>query len=232
MVKYLPAAGLGGDYYDIFEMGDRKHFGVLIADSKTHGMAAALLSVLLKTRIEEMKDRFPESRAFVEYLNAEIQQMNQKALSQLALLYGIFDRSTLTFRYTSAGHLKPLLWRGGRPEPLPPVSNPPLGGVDRFAFRECAVTLRPGDLLIFHTDGLEGPLTDRHPSAFEKMVEILKDKEPRPDPLDVQNELMALVDRSIERKPLEDDLTMIHLSIDEKTLYIPASTTPVSTNKG
>ena len=52
--KYLPATGVGGDYYDIFEMGDRRFFGLLLADSKSHGMAAALLSVLLKTSINQM----------------------------------------------------------------------------------------------------------------------------------------------------------------------------------
>lgn len=228
-VKYIPAAGLGGDYYDIFEMGDRKHFGILMADSKTHGMAAALLSVLLKTRIEEMKDRFPDSKSFVEYLNQEIQGMQQKELSQLALLYGILDRSSLTFRFTVAGHLKPLLWRSGAPEAIAIAQNPPLGGIDHFTFRENSVSLKPGDLLILHTDGLEAPLTQNSPSAFEKMAQILKEKHPTPDPLEVQNELMALIDRFTERKPLQDDLTLIHLSIDERALYaVPLTSVPKS----
>ena len=31
---------------------------------------------------------------------------------------------------------------------------------------------------------------------------------------------MGLVDHYIERKPLEDDLTLIHFAIDERALYV------------
>ena len=84
-VKYIPAAGAGGDYYDIFEFGDRKRFGVLMADSKTHGMAASLLSVLLKVRLEEMKDRFPDSKSFVEFLNRQMQELHKNDLANMSL---------------------------------------------------------------------------------------------------------------------------------------------------
>jgi hypothetical protein len=39
----------------------------------------------------------------------------------------------------------------------------------------------------------------------------------------VQNELMGLVDRHLERQPLRDDLTLIHFAIDEKALYVAGS---------
>jgi sigma-B regulation protein RsbU (phosphoserine phosphatase) len=219
-VKYIPAAGRGGDYYDIFEFGDRKRFGVLMADSKTHGMAAALLSVLLKVRLEEMRDRFPDSRCFVDYLNREIQVVASKELASLSLLYGILDRSSLTFQYTLAGPIKPLLWRRGEPAALSISEDPPLGGIDQYSFRENTIALMPGDLLILHTDGLEAPLAAHESSSFDKIVQILKRRNPSPDPLEVQNELMALVDRYVEKKPLEDDLTLIHFAINERALYV------------
>lgn len=222
-VKYLPAAGLGGDYYDIFEFGDRKRFGVLLADSKTHGMAAALLSVLIKVRLEEMKDRFPNSHSFVEFVNREIQQLHKKDMAPLSLLYGILDRSTLTFRFTVAGPMRPLLWRDGKPAEFPVLGNPLLGTNDHFDFRENEVTLNPGDLMILHTDGLEAPLTQDHSTAFDKLVQILEKKKHSPDPLEVQNELMALIDRFVEKRPLADDLTVIHFAINARALYVAQS---------
>lgn len=214
-VKYLPAAGLGGDYYDIFEFGDRKRFGILLADSKTHGMAAALLGVLLKVRLEEMKDRFPDSQSFVEFINREILE-HQKNLAALSLLYGIFDRSTLTFSFTSAGNLRPILWRAGKAVPVEIAGNPALGGTTQFAFRENQVTLSPGDLLVFFTDGLDTALGN----AQKKLLEVLKTKSASPHPLEIQNELIATINQTVEKKSLKDDITLIHFSVDERALYV------------
>lgn len=219
-VKYIAAPGAGGDYYDIFEFGDKKRFGILIADSKTHGIAAALLSVLVKVRLEEMKHRFPDSKSFVEFLNREIQQLHEREMLSLSLLYGILDRSSLVFQYTIAGSLKPILWRLGESPQLSLSTSPPLGGIDHFPFRENFLSLKPGDLLIFHTDGLEQPLNFRDENADAKLIEVLKAKDLSPDPLDLQNELMALVDRFVEARQLKDDITLIQLSIDERTLYL------------
>ncbi|MBI4406280.1 MAG: SpoIIE family protein phosphatase [Deltaproteobacteria bacterium] len=219
-VKYLPSTGAGGDYYDIFEFGDKKRFGILIADSKTHGLAASLLSVLIKVRLEEMKERFPDSKTFVDFLNHELQKVYEKNMASLSLLYGIIDRTSLTFQYTIAGDFKPILWRLGESAPLAICANPPLGGVDHYPFRENYLTLKPGDLLILHTDGLIKPLSEPNSTAHDKIVQILKSTEPAPDPLNLQNELLALVEKYTDQTNLEDDLTLIQLYIHERTLYL------------
>jgi serine phosphatase RsbU (regulator of sigma subunit) len=218
--KYVPAPGIGGDYYDIFEFGDRRRFGVLLADSKTHGMAAALLSVLLKVRLEEMKDRFPDSKTFVEFIHQEIQSAHSKDIAPMSLLYAILDRTSLTLQYTTAGSLKPLLWRESAAVDLNSPSNPILGGTDHTGFREATVRLRPGDLLIFHTDGLEAPIGRGHSSAQSKILDLLKRAHPFAHPLELQNELMALIDEYVEKNALKDDLTVLHLAIDERAMYL------------
>jgi serine phosphatase RsbU (regulator of sigma subunit) len=178
--------------------------------------------VLLKVRLEEMKDRFPDSKTFVEFLNRQIQELHKNDLANMSLMYGILDRSSLSFQYTTAGPWKPILWRKGAPCAVDIASNPPLGGMDHYVFRESAVQLMPGDLLILHTDGLDAAVSSDHGSAFDKIVRILE-KEQAPTPLDVQNELMGLVYRYLDRQPLEDDLTLIHFAVDERALYVAGS---------
>jgi len=218
--KFVAAAGVGGDYYDVFELDDRKRLGVLMADSQTHGIAAALLSVLLKTRIEDMKDRFPDSKSFMEYLNREIREHHGDSLAQTAILYGILDRLSLSFRFTSAGHLRPLVWRDGQSVSVPPSHNPPIGAADQYSFEETVVDLRPGDLLFLHTGGLAGPLGTVGGDTTPALRSLLGKFTARPDPLEVQNELLALVRRFQEGKTLDDDITMLQISIDEKVFYV------------
>src|SRR6201996_1190472 len=45
--RYIPASSIGGDFYD-FIVIDEQHLGILIADVSGHGMAAALISSMLK----------------------------------------------------------------------------------------------------------------------------------------------------------------------------------------
>ncbi len=219
-VKYIPASGGGGDYYDIFEFGDKKRFGILLADSKSHGMAAALLTVLLKLRLEEMKDRFPDSKSFITFLNQEIKTVHDKIGSSISLFYGILDRASLTFQYTAAGSLKPIWWRGGRSKLVPSSQNPEVGGRDHFEFRENTLQLQPGDLMILYTNGVEAPLKKKKMLCEERILELLKKREPSPEPLDVQNELMGVIDEYTAKKKLKDDLTLIHLAVDERAMYV------------
>ena len=222
-VKHVPAAGVGGDYYDIFEFGDRMRFGLLIADSKTHGMAAALLATLIRIRLDELKERFPDSQSLVAHIHREVEHLHARDLAPLSLLYGVLDRSSLTFRFTSAGTLKPLLWRMGNQVKISIAPNPPLGERAPFEFKESELALRPGDLLVFFTDGLEGLTQADFPSAEAAIVHLLRQKHLSPDPHEVRNDLMGLVDRHKSASKLTEDLTLIQLWVNEKALYVANS---------
>lgn len=217
-VRYLPATGKGGDYYDIFEFGDRKRFGILMADSKTHGMAASLLAVLVKIRLEEMKDRFPDSKSFVEFLNQEIKGVHDKQMASLSLMYGILDRATLTFQYTCAGHLRPILCRLGEVPEITSHANPALGGVDQFSFQENTIRLQPGDQLVFFTDGWEPLLQNK---ASDQIKNFLKKQAASPAVgTTLPNEMMGVVDSFKETAPLPDDLTLIQFCVQDRLMYL------------
>ena len=216
-VKYLPAQGIGGDYYDIFEFGDRKRFGFLLADSKSHGLAAALLSVLIKIRLEEMKERFPDTQTFVDFLNQELYRSEKRDLSTLNILYGILDRATLEFEFTTAGPLTPTLIRHGKVAPLLPATNPPIGEYDSHRYKGSRIALKPGDLLLLHTDGLSSIVP---PKSLGELVNHVYEKATTPDGLSIQNEILGRIRSSQEEKPLSDDITLIHLSVVENVIYL------------
>jgi hypothetical protein len=220
--KYLPATSVGGDYYDIFEFGDRRRFGVLLADSKTHGMAAALLSVLLKLRLEEMKERFPDSRSLLMHLHQELHQIDAKDRASLSVLYGILDRNALTFQYTAAGHLQPLLWRQNRRVGELLAATAALGEGQAPVFNEQTVQLKPGDLLFFHTDGLFQILGARG-APLEELERMLSGRGAFPDPIDIQMDLLGLVHQHQEKAELPDDVTILQFAIGPRALYLSHS---------
>jgi len=217
-VRYLPATGKGGDYYDIFEFGDKKRFGILMADSKSHGMAASLLGVLVKVRLEEMKERFPDSKSFVEFLNKEIKGVSEHDISSLSLFYGIFDRASLTFQYTGAGHLRPMICRLGETPELTSHQNPALGGADPFDFQQVTLRLQPGDQVVLFTDGWDHLFQGQ---AAEHIRKIVAQHASQPTlSTALTTELMGMVDAFKLKTPLKDDLTVIQFSVQEKAIYL------------
>jgi len=222
-VKYLPASGLGGDYYDIFELEDKKRFGFLIADSKSHGLAAALLSVLLKLRIEELKDRFPTSSSLVTHLSEEVTKIHKREGTELDLIYGILDRTNLTFQFTSAGPLSPFLWRNSRLISFDTSGAPPLGGKPEYQYHHYDLQLLPGDLLFFNTNGLEAPFRSLGVSLTEGLTRTLSSIK-GDDPLLFQNELLAQIGRFKENQSdLPDDITLVQLAVNQKAIYLAQS---------
>lgn len=222
-VKYLPASGLGGDYYDIFELEDKKRFGLLVADSQTHGMAAALLTVLLKLRIEELKNDFPDSKSLVTHLNEQIKSVQSASTTGLNLIYGILDRTNLKFEFCTAGPLRPLLWRNSKLITLTQDPNPPVGQSEQHTYNQNVFQLLPGDLLLFNTNGLEAPFRARGLSLTEGISDAFSGVQGS-DPVLFQNELLAQINRYKEaEEELPDDITLIQLAVDQKAIYLAQS---------
>jgi len=221
--KYLPAPGLGGDYFDIFELSDKRHLGILIADSQTHGMAAALLSVLLKLHVDEFKALASSSQTLVEHLNHALYQIHLSKLPGLDFFFGILDRTTLKFDFTSAGKLTPLLWTQSQLLSLDNHRNPPLGVQPDTQFISRSYPLKPGDLVFLHTNGLNTAFEKEGETLLSGLSKVFSSSQSL-DPLYFQTELLAKLNRIKEEETeLSDDVTLIQLLIDQRALYLAQS---------
>lgn len=222
--KYIPAAGLGGDYFDVFELPEKKQLGILIADSKTHGMAAALLSVLLKMRIQDFKAGEAEPQKIVEHLNRELYNIHQSRLPGLDLFFGILDRASLTFTYISAGSLQPLLWRNRTLRPVPLQNFPQLGLDPVHTYLSNSLQLLPGDLLFCHTNGLETPLCHQKENDIQQELSRIFQSEHDLNPIFFQNEILAQIDYfKSSQTEIPDDITVVQLFIEPNALYLTQS---------
>jgi serine phosphatase RsbU (regulator of sigma subunit) len=70
------------------------------------------------------------------------------------VVYAALDRDQRRLRIASLGHPMPLVIRGGLLVPLPAQIEPPLGAEAERSFREVAVPVHDGDVLVFVTDGV------------------------------------------------------------------------------
>jgi serine phosphatase RsbU (regulator of sigma subunit) len=153
----LPAAEVGGDYYDLLPLGPTR-MGVLVADVSGKGTSAALYMAELKGLVLSLSRIYDSPKRLLAEAN-RILSANMDARSFVTMTYAVVDTAARRMRYARAGH-NPLIHlqaRTGRSVILAPAG---LGlGLDpgeRFdaILEESELPLEPGDFFLFFTDGL------------------------------------------------------------------------------
>ncbi len=150
--SFIPLAELGGDFYDYIRFGEANRIGVFISDVSGHGVAAALISSMVKTLVHTAGQEKNSCSEFMACMNNKIIGLTKDQF--LTAFYGIYDTETRIFRYARGGHPYPYLLRaGGAVEEL--RSEGILLGVKAgVAFTEGKTVLNPGDRILLYTDGL------------------------------------------------------------------------------
>lgn len=147
----LQVRAVGGDWYDYVPL-DQHRIGIVLGDVCGKGMAAALLMSATRSIVRRniaagvgpadvlrrvntsLRDDFPPGR-FV------------------TLIYAVLNGEQHTLTFSSAGHLPPLMRRGGCFSCIPTEAGFPLGIFDSD-FSEATVEMDPGSTVLFYTDGI------------------------------------------------------------------------------
>jgi serine phosphatase RsbU (regulator of sigma subunit) len=89
---------------------------------------------------------------------------------------GLYDPAARQLRWARAGHLPPILVRGGEAAQLPLSSGLMLGADPGAAYEEITTALCPGDVLLLFTDGL----VERRDSSIDEALATLIAQASRP----------------------------------------------------
>ncbi|MEO6992321.1 MAG: SpoIIE family protein phosphatase, partial [Lacunisphaera sp.] len=155
--RYLPAATLGGDFFDVIPLSDTQ-CGVLVCDVMGHGVRAGLLTALIRGVVEEFAQRVIEPALVLAGINRGlmpiIQQTGQPVFA--TAFYAVIDTDTATVTYANAGHPPPLI-RPGVGDSIISLGwenpEPATGLMEGFVYSSRTVPFGPGDTLLAYTDG-------------------------------------------------------------------------------
>ncbi|MEU3184184.1 SpoIIE family protein phosphatase [Streptomyces sp. NPDC006923] len=161
--RYLPSVSsppTGGDWYDVFELPGGETL-LTVGDLTGHGMAAASSMAMLLGALRGMAVAGVQPGALLGHLNQLLDASEQPALG--GVLCSRYTPATRTFTWAQAGHPAPLLFRDGAGRTLTTPDGVLLGATPGAAYEQAGVRLRPGDLLVLHTDGLtaDGATTEQ-----------------------------------------------------------------------
>ena len=164
-----PANTVGGDYFDLIDLGlDR--LAIVIGDVAGKGMPAALLMALLQGSLRTLITAGLRGADVVAKLNAHL-CANIPSNRLVTFFYGELDRTTGVLDYVNAGHNPPFLLRGdGLGERLAPTAIA-LGILPDATFELFEAELEPGDRMLLYTDGITEAANSRDEEYGEERVE-------------------------------------------------------------
>ncbi|HEX2699427.1 MAG TPA: SpoIIE family protein phosphatase [Acidimicrobiales bacterium] len=152
---------VGGDWYDVFVLGDRC-VGLAVGDVVGRGTRAAALMGQLRTAMRAYAVHGLGPTDLMASLDRLLQGVSPSSMA--TAVYVVLDMDRRILEAVSAGHLPVLLAPpSGPPTYLDLDANVPLGVLDSPGYQSSKVELEPGSLLVFFTDGLvESPAMPLH----------------------------------------------------------------------
>ena len=147
-----PANTVGGDYFDVIELGPGR-LAVAVGDVAGKGMPAALLMALLQGSLRTLVSAGLRGAELVARLNDHLCS-NIPSTRLVTLFYAELATETGELRYVNAGHNPPFLLAPGREPVRLCATAMALGVTAEAVFQAMTLELEPGDRLVLYTDGV------------------------------------------------------------------------------
>jgi phosphoserine phosphatase RsbU/P len=146
----FPCLAVGGDYFDVFPLGDSRT-AFLLADVSGKGLGAALCTNLLQGALSGMTLGTDPARVF-NHVNRFL--CDHSEIGRYAtMFFGILDDQG-HLEYINAGHPSPFLIRRGVAEDVFTEGSYPVGLVPEAEYTAVCLKLEPGDTLVLFSDGV------------------------------------------------------------------------------
>ena len=243
-----PAREVGGDFYDVFEVGERG-VAFVIGDVSGKGVPAALFMMRAQSLLRQYLLETDDLGTAFTLANRQLCERNDSMLF-VAAFACVVDTATGEVRYANAGHNPPVLKQNGKLGYLACRPGLVLGAMDVVKYREGSFACSPGEGLLLYTDGVsEAANAAEELYGEERLLETLaridaSGGEGVPVGSDVQapdvaaaasaaaassaqaavNSLVASVDAFAGEAPQADDITMLAFrwNLPVQRLTLPA----------
>lgn len=155
----IPSIDTSGDFIDYFLIDDR-HFGFYLADVAGHGVAAAFLTIVLRSSVnlylkkyhQMFDDTILNPPKILDLINSELLQENYNR--HIAIIYGVIDMEKNALTFTNAGHYPvPLIFDGHKSSYIE-QKGLPLGFVQKTDYQSITKDLPEAFSILVFSDGI------------------------------------------------------------------------------
>ncbi len=156
-----PARGIGGDFYDIFEIDDTR-LGFLVADVSGKGIPAAFYMAIASTALRTAAMSGADPACCLNEVNEFMVARNIPGMF-VSVFYGVLDTASWSLNCANGGHPPPLMTvtSGAPPRRISCDGGPVVGIVPGAVYGASQFELGPGSTVVLYTDGV----TEAHDNA-------------------------------------------------------------------
>jgi sigma-B regulation protein RsbU (phosphoserine phosphatase) len=202
-----PAREVGGDFYDFLTMASGQ-LGIVIGDASGKSVPAALMIAQLQAVLKSQARGGTSVVRIMESLN-RCAAAGSQSERFVTMVYGQLDPHTGRFLYCNAGHNYPIHVRVDGSFQNLDTGGLLLGVFDDAEYHEGEVTLAPGDVLVFYTDGFTEIYNEEEEEFGEDRLaqSILKNRAQSPQM--ICQSLMQEVLGHAKSTAFDDDATVV-----------------------
>src|SRR6266404_4214697 len=208
--RYLSAREVCGDLYEFLRYGPQQ-LGVALADVSGKGTAAALYGAVA---IGIMRSLAPQKLQPAEMLRQMNQLVGERRVEGrfMTACFGTWQRGRRKFRVANAGQSQPLLYKDGRCGKVE-LTGFPLGIFEETSYDDWSVTLDPGDIVIFHSDGIAETMNSEGQFFGTDRLKKLVEAHHGLTATEISDLILREVDWFAQSAPLSDDRTLVVLKV-------------------
>jgi len=219
----IAAQEVGGDYYDVFKLGEK--LAVVVGDVSGKGTAAAFYMAQVKGVMEALGRIHESPREVLIQANQILARSLEKNLF-ISLIYAVFDPLEMRMTLSRAGH-NPLLWY---PHDEEPTLLQPRGlgiGLDRGALfgatlEEVTLPLSPGDFFVFYTDGVVEARNSRNKEYEEQtLLEVVRQQKHAGADA-IKESILQSLRAHVGAQCAHDDFTLVVVGVAKHALQMKA----------
>lgn len=208
-----PAREVGGDFFDMFEIDDRRVF-VSLGDVSGKGIPAALLmaSAQAVLRAQMSHGGSADLPAVADALNRLICQFTGPE-QYLTGLFGVYDRSRRCFSFVNAGHPPPMVVRADGSVEAPEGSDIVIGYIPDVPFAVRDIELQPGEIVAVYSDGVTEAESEKTDFYGEERLEAALGRHYQQDGATIVQEVLQELEAFRGSAHRSDDTTLVVIKV-------------------
>jgi sigma-B regulation protein RsbU (phosphoserine phosphatase) len=215
-----PARYVSGDFYDFAGLSsDTCH--IVVADIAGKGVPAALLSSAARTLFRAQAKHKTSPAVILNSVNRTLYEDLEHAGTFITTFAARLDASYGQLTYANAGHTEIIWWRDAQQESHTlGATGMPLGVDPAFPVEEAEIVLRPGDIVLFYTDGItEAANADGELFGLERLIDLVA-KHSHCASEELLQAIMGAVESFQAGASLSDDVTLVVLKAHPRTISL------------
>lgn len=204
--RYLSAREVCGDLYEFLRYSPQQ-LGIALGDVSGKGTAAALYGAVA---IGIMRSLAPQKLQPAEMLRQMNQVVGERRIEGrfMTACFATWQRNKQKLRVANAGQSQPLLYKDGRCDKIQ-LTGFPLGIFEDVSYDEWGVNLDPGDILVFHSDGLAETSNSEGQFFGTERLRKLIEQHHELSATAIADMLLQEVDWFANGLPMSDDRTLV-----------------------